>query len=70
MSETIGFSKLTIFASTEDASIVISSNGKISGAVVSITETNCVRLEKLFDESMVVHVTTVSPIGKIQVHRL
>jgi len=32
--------------------------------VISITETNWVRLEKLFDESMVVHVTTVSPIGK------
>ena len=44
MSKTIGLSKLTIFASTEDASRVISSNGKISGAVVSITETNCVRL--------------------------
>ena len=42
----------------------MSSSGEISGAVVSITETNCVRLEKLFDESTTVHVTIVSPIGK------
>ena len=42
----------------------MSIGGEISGAVVSITETNCVRLEKLFDESIAVHVTMVSPSGK------
>ena len=42
----------------------MSSSGEISGALVSITETNWVRLEKLFEESMAVHVTVVSPSGK------
>ena len=32
--------------------------------MVSITETDWVRLEKLFEESMAVHVTVVSPSGK------
>ena len=39
----------------------MSSSDEISGAVVSITETVWVRLEKLFEESMAVHVTVVSP---------
>ena len=48
MSEAVAISKLTIFASTEVASMVISAGAKISGAVVSTTVTSCVRLEKLF----------------------
>ena len=39
----------------------MSVGAKISGAVVSTTVTNCARLEKLFEESMTVHVTIVSP---------
>ena len=42
----------------------MSASGKISGAVVSITVTSWVRLEKLFEESKAVQVTVVSPSGK------
>ena len=53
-----------MFASIEVASRVISSKGEISGAIVSTTVISCVRLKKLFEESMAVHVTVVSPNGK------
>ena len=42
----------------------MSAGVRISGAVVSTTVTSCVRLEKLFEESIAVHVTVVSPSGK------
>ena len=42
----------------------MSSGAKTSGAVVSTTVISCVRLEKLFEESIAVHVTVVSPSGK------
>ena len=45
-------SKITIFASTETASRVISAPEKISGAVGSTTVTSLERLENLFEESM------------------
>ena len=64
-SKTDGLSRLTVFSAIEVASIVTSPTGKISGVVVSTIETVWVAVAEFPDESVAVHVTTVSPSGKV-----
>ena len=63
MSSTESSPKLTTLLSNPIASTVTSLGAVIFGAVVSTTVTVCVAVTKLPDESVAIHVTTVSPNG-------